>query len=178
MVITLKQLNQAMSSLADVGWRMALGSLILLMFLRKRMAEVFGKRLKSSIDPITCALPTAALLSCRLNWALVGVNIRNCRFFSSAVKSIRLCARTGCLCKRQRATPCSLPRSSTCVRAAQKQHRNRRGALGYRSRGATSQAFLRGLLDAATGKISCFPPSWSVPFLIRSRGPPQLTQPL
>jgi hypothetical protein len=67
------------------------------------------------------------------------------------------------------------------VAAALAQLSNRRGTSCYRIHGAASQAFERGppsLLRApATGKISCFPSSWSVPSLIRLRGPPQSARP-
>jgi hypothetical protein len=56
-------------------------------------------------------------------------------------------------------------------RAARKQLSDRRGTCRYRTHGASSQAFRRGptrlLSGLATGKISCFPSSSSVPFLIR-----------
>ena len=102
---------------------MALGALKSLTICRKRQQPVSPTLANSSIYPTTCARPKAALLSCRLNWGLGEVNIRDRRFFSIATKRIRLSAASGSLCERQRSgTTCSLPRSSTgcncCIEAA------------------------------------------------------------
>jgi hypothetical protein len=108
-------------------------------------------------------------LSCPLNWVFFLVNL-SCRF------PIFVSIKTRSSVARSRASDVLASGKSLARRAlfrahrqgcfaAQKQRWNCRGALCYRTDGAPSRAQPRGPHDAATGKISCFPLSWSVPSL-------------
>lgn len=114
------------------------------------------------------------LLSCALNWVFFAVNL-SFRFPITVSTKTRTSSARDVLTNGKSLARRALFRAHRrgCF-AAHKQRWNRRGALCYRTGGAPSQALRRGLADAATRKISCFPLSWSVPSLYpRRRGPLQ-----